>query len=85
MYSEYKRPIDLKWSENSLVITNSDDVMRVVQFFVRNVVVDIKILDDRSMKIEEGTNKKSNSKRKISSEDSDDDESSDSDDEWRGY
>ncbi len=57
MHSEYRRPIldndNKKWEENSLVITNASDVMRVIMSIVQDVVVDVKILDDRSVKTEE--------------------------------
>jgi hypothetical protein len=84
MYSEYQRPIDNQWAENSLVIANASDVMRAIQFIVRDVAVDIKILEDRSVKSEKGGEKEkvksggSGSKRKHKKQDSDDDSSSDS-------
>mmetsp|Transcript_20533 Transcript_20533/g.25946 ORF Transcript_20533/g.25946 Transcript_20533/m.25946 type:complete len:98 (-) Transcript_20533:14-307(-) len=95
MYSEYKRPIDNQWEENSLVITNASDVMRVIKSIVQDVVVDVKILDDRSIKSkssdEGGTKDKNGSGKKglsgskrgrskqDTSSDSDDDSSSDED------
>ncbi len=63
MYSEYKRPIDNQWVENSLVITNTTDIMRAIQFIVRDIVVDVKILDKRGIKNEAGNEEKHNSKR----------------------
>ena len=86
MYSEYQRPIDNKWEKNSLIITNASDAMRVVRFIVRDIAVDIKILDDRSVKSEEDEGKKeqkgtSDNKRKRVKQDSDDDDSSSSDEE----
>ena len=96
MYSEYKRPIVNKWEENSLVITNANDVLRVIQSIVQDIVVDVKILDDRSIKSVEQTGDKdkdvvngkglAGSKRgrsnKVTSSDSDDDSSSDEDSDW---
>ena len=51
MFSEHKRPIDNRWEEDSLVITNASDVMRVIQFIIQDVTVDIKILDDKLLKV----------------------------------
>jgi hypothetical protein len=80
MYSEYKRPIDNQWVENSLVITNASDVMRAIQFIVRDVVVDVRVLDDRSIKSEEGNDENHNSKR-MRPLDGDSEEGSSDDDE----
>ena len=51
MFSEHKRPIDNRWEEDRLVITNASDVMRVIQFIIQDVTVDIKILDDKLLKV----------------------------------
>ena len=59
MFSEQKRPIDNRWEEDSLVITNASDVMRVIQFIIQDVTVDIKILDDRIIKSDTNEQKSS--------------------------
>lgn len=80
MYSEYKRPIDNQWVENSLVITNTTDVIRAIQFILRDIVVDVKILDKRGIISAEGNEEKHNSKRaRPLDDDSSEDESSDDD------
>ena len=46
--SEFLRPIESNWQENSLVIANATDAMNAVQNILKNIVVDVyKILDNR--------------------------------------
>mmetsp|Transcript_2433 Transcript_2433/g.3232 ORF Transcript_2433/g.3232 Transcript_2433/m.3232 type:complete len:1406 (-) Transcript_2433:1253-5470(-) len=77
MCSEYRRPIGNVWEENSLVVTNASDAMRVIKFLVRDIVTDVKILDDRQFVKSKG---KSSSKRKHSPTSKNDIEESSSDD-----
>ena len=82
MYSEFKRPIVTNWEENSLVISNASDMMRAIQFIVKDIAIDLKILDEKVMTLSTRSKTEKNSsdsnKRKHSSIDSsdDDDESS---------
>jgi len=62
--SEYKRPVEDQWKEDSLVVTNQDDIIREIRHLARDIVVDIKVLDDKSIKPAPG--KVSRSKRKAS-------------------
>jgi hypothetical protein len=84
IHSEYKRPVVNQWDENSLVITNANDVMRVIKFIVQDTVVDLKILDDRSIKSNDDEENKANAnkpKRKRRNDDSDEEDSSEDEDE----
>ena len=77
MLSEYKRPIDNKWDEDSLVITNASDVMRAIQFIIQDVAVDIKILDDKNVKSNVDEQKSSSKRKRKAKNDSDEEDSSD--------
>ena len=81
MFSEHKRPIDNRWEEDSLVITNASDVMRVIQFIIQDVTVDIKILDDRIIKSDTNEQKSSSTRKRKAKKDSDKEESSSNDEE----
>ena len=37
--------------EDCLMITNSDDVLREIEYMGNDIIVDVKILDDKSMAI----------------------------------
>jgi U3 small nucleolar RNA-associated protein 22 len=50
LHSEYKRPIEKVWHSDSLVVTNQCDIMEELEHMSRPVVIDIKVLDDQSMK-----------------------------------
>ncbi len=83
MYSEYKRPIVKSWEENSLIISNASDMIRAIQFIAQDIVVDLKILDEKAMKLNRKDNKLKvdsleDKKRRRSSIDSSDDEDSSS-------
>lgn len=81
MHSEYKRPIENAWEENSLVITNASDVLRVIRFICRDIAVDVKVFDDRNVKSDPLVDgEKASAKRKRMVEENDDEDTS-SDDE----
>jgi len=46
MHSEFKRPIDDDWQVDSLIKTNPFDVLQEMQFLARNVIIDMKVLDN---------------------------------------
>ena len=77
MLSEYKRPIDNIWDEDSLVITNASDAMRAIQFIIRDVAVDIKILEDKNVKSNVDEQKSSSKRKHKAKNDSDEEDSSD--------
>ena len=86
MYSEYRRPVTKNWKENSLVIANASDMMRHIKFIVQDIVVDLKILDEKAMKLNRRENNAIQSgepseekKRKRSSVDKSDDDVDDDD------
>ena len=45
--SEFLRPFERNWQENALVMTNAADALNAVQSILKNVAVNVKILDDR--------------------------------------
>ena len=45
MNSEFKRPIDIEWDNDSLVVTNITDIVGLLKFITRNVTIDIKVLN----------------------------------------
>lgn len=49
MHAEFMAPVELQWSEDSLVITNPNDVLRAIKCHLNDVTVDAKVLDDRSI------------------------------------
>ena len=51
MYSEFQRPIVKSWEENSLVKSNASDMMRAIQFIVQDIAIDVKVLDEKAMKL----------------------------------
>ena len=76
--AEFCTPIEHQWGEDSLVTTNSNDVLRAAKCILRNLVVDTKVLDDRSIKGGDTSSGKSpsKSKRKLSEDSSSDEDSS---------
>eukprot|EP00593_Proboscia_inermis_P010125 CAMPEP_0171298618 /NCGR_PEP_ID=MMETSP0816-20121228/7389_1 /TAXON_ID=420281 /ORGANISM="Proboscia inermis, Strain CCAP1064/1" /LENGTH=602 /DNA_ID=CAMNT_0011773785 /DNA_START=26 /DNA_END=1834 /DNA_ORIENTATION=- len=50
MTSEYKCPVVDKWQADSLVICNSEEILGEIKTLGRDLIVDVKILDDRSVK-----------------------------------
>lgn len=72
--SEYKRPTDENWEADSLMITNLFDVLQEIQFLARELIVDMKILDNNVLNrnkkrqgISGSKRKKNTSKERISS------------------
>jgi U3 small nucleolar RNA-associated protein 22 len=63
MHAEFMTPIEFNWATDSLVTTNANDLLRAVKCILHDVVVDVKILDDRSIHQDSGSSKKG-SKRK---------------------
>jgi U3 small nucleolar RNA-associated protein 22 len=53
MHAEFTTPIDYQWGENSLVTTNSADVLRSIKCVLHDFIVDTKILDQRQIDGEE--------------------------------
>mmetsp|Transcript_1191 Transcript_1191/g.2196 ORF Transcript_1191/g.2196 Transcript_1191/m.2196 type:complete len:1553 (-) Transcript_1191:57-4715(-) len=45
--SEFKRPATEFWKEDSLVITNTEDLMAEIGYFSRNIVSNFKVFDDK--------------------------------------
>jgi len=45
MTSEFKRPIDVDWQNDSMVVTNVDDVLREIHFMLRHAAINLKVLD----------------------------------------
>lgn len=43
--SEFKRPVSEFWKDDSLVITNTDDLMAEIVYFTRNIVSTIKVCE----------------------------------------
>jgi len=83
MRSEYKRPVeDDHWKSDSLVINNSQDILREMSQYTKDMIVNIKILDDRSIPRGDSTH---NKKRKAASlgRAIDNDSSSSSDSDWQ--
>lgn len=63
MHAEFMTPMEYNWAADSLVTTNANDVLRAVKCILQNVIVDIKVLDDRSIHQDSGSSTKG-SKRK---------------------
>ena len=86
--SEYARPvIDSEWTKDTMVIDNMRDIMREMTQYTKDIVIGVKLIDDRTIRRErpigkESDNEKRSKKRK--QQDSEDDGSEeDSDDESR--
>ena len=47
MMSEYQSPVMKVWKDDSLVITNTDDLMSEIGYAGRDILSDIKVLDDK--------------------------------------
>lgn len=47
MVSEYKRPATEMWKNDSLVITNADDLMSEIEYASKDIISDVKVLDDK--------------------------------------
>uniref|UniRef100_A0A7S4JAR4 U3 small nucleolar RNA-associated protein 22 n=1 Tax=Odontella aurita TaxID=265563 RepID=A0A7S4JAR4_9STRA len=83
MHSEYRRPVEDDWKEDGLVIANADDVLREMVHLARGVALDVKVLDDRSVKPKppprEGKGKAERKRKASKDEDSSSSDSEDSD------
>lgn len=74
MQAEFCTPTDYQWEENALVTKNSNDILRAIRCVLRYVIVDFKVLDDRSIKDTVTTGETARkAKRKVSDDDSSDD------------
>lgn len=73
MHAEFCTPSDFQWEENALVTKNSNDILRAIKSVLRHVIVDFKVLDDRSIKDTVSTDTLKTPKRKLSDDDSSDD------------
>jgi U3 small nucleolar RNA-associated protein 22 len=51
LHSENKRPIEIFWHSDSLVVTNQDDILTEIEHMCQPVVLEVKVLDDRLMMI----------------------------------
>ena len=47
MVSEFKRPAMNLWKDDSFVIANTDDLMNEIGIFSKNIISDLKLLDDK--------------------------------------
>ena len=45
--SAFKRPVTEFWKDDSLVITNTDDLMSEIGYSSMHIVTDMKVLDDK--------------------------------------
>jgi len=45
--SEFKRPAMERWKDDSLAVTNTDDVMAEISHFSRNIISNFKVFDDK--------------------------------------
>ena len=76
MHSEYVLPMEQEnWKSDSLVIHNTGDILREMEHYTDDIVVDVKVLDDPSAKARPSKS----SRKRSSSELSDDGSSSSSD------
>lgn len=76
MNSEYVVPIDSEnWKSDSLVIHNTSDALREMSQYTNNIVADVKVLDDPTVKARPSATK---SLRKRSADESDNDSDGDS-------
>jgi len=77
MHAEFCTPTDYQWEENTLVTKNSNDILRAIRCALRHVIVDFKVLDDRSIKDSTTTDEVvQKAKRKLLEDDSSDDSDS---------
>lgn len=53
LHSEYKRPIEKIWHSDTLVVNNQCDILAELESMCRPVVVNMKVLDDQSMKCDD--------------------------------
>lgn len=53
MHSEFCAPIESDWVENGLVTTNTNDILRSIRCVLQDVVVDTKVLDDKTIFFEQ--------------------------------
>lgn len=83
MHSEFKRPMENDWQEDSLAIQNAEDLLRKICHIADSSIEDVKILDDRSIKSTMAIAAGGKKKRKAASDRSE--ASSSSDDESNSY
>lgn len=51
MHSEYVRPVeDVKWQSDSLVVHNTNDILRGMSEYIDGIIANVKVLDDRTIK-----------------------------------
>lgn len=51
MHSEYVRPVeDVKWQSDSLVVHNTNDILREMGEYTDGIIANVKVLDDRTIK-----------------------------------
>ena len=50
MVSEFKQPVETPWKEDTLVVTNTDDLLHEIGYLSRDIVTDMMILDDKKPK-----------------------------------
>jgi len=50
LHSEYKRPVENNWQNDSLVLTNQGDIIADMGHICQDAESEIKILDDRVVK-----------------------------------
>jgi hypothetical protein len=60
MPSEYVRPVDdAKWQSDSLVVHNTNDILREISEYTDGIIANVKVLDDRSIKARPTSRKRS--------------------------
>ena len=71
MHSEYVRPVEeADWKSDSLVVHNTNDILREMSQYTESMVVNVKVLDDRSVQARPKSKKRSASESEDSSSDS---------------
>lgn len=47
MVSEFKQPVETPWKEDTLVVANTGDLLHEIGYLSRDIVTNMKILDDK--------------------------------------
>jgi U3 small nucleolar RNA-associated protein 22 len=85
MHAEFTSPLDQNWEANALVTSNASDILRAIRGTMSEVLVDVKVLVDKSLDFESKLDEKvesttsSKKKRKVAAEEEESDSSSDED------
>ena len=85
MHAEFTSPLDKNWEANALVTSNASDILRAIRGTMSDVLVDVKVLVDKSLDFENKVDEKADSstlskkKRKAVEEEEKSDSGSDED------